>query len=61
MKGTSTLKVNEATIIEAMQMMVDATFAAPCPKVMGVEFSGSGRGMSNEMTLELQVVEAPPA
>jgi hypothetical protein len=68
MKGTNTLKISEATTIEALQMMVDKTFAAPAPKVVSavVESEGSSRngyktGCELTLTLEAEVQPDQPA
>lgn len=37
MKGNNELRLNEATMIEALQLWLDAQFKGPAPRVVSIE------------------------
>lgn len=57
MKGNTKMEMNEATVIEALQLLVDRDFAAPAPKVTAIESATGGyasAGVRLDVTLEAQ-------
>jgi hypothetical protein len=61
MKGTNTLILNEATMIEVIQQYMDRQFASFSPKVTGIKFSCLGSLPQCEITLlsDEEQVEVP--
>lgn len=62
MKGTNTLKLNQDTMREAMQVWIDATFAsADKPKVTNVKAADStAYGQANEFEVMVSAEQPKP-